>query len=73
MRQRADSSRRGVDELLHELEQVDEAMAWMQAGVYGACSVCGAQLPAEQINETPEIMTCPSCSKHLDGGRGLLM
>lgn len=52
-----------------ERERLDEALKWIDGGVYGGCSVCGCALDPEQIMQTPEQMCCPRClrtARHAD-------
>jgi hypothetical protein len=40
---------------------LDEATAWLDAGVYGRCSVCGRALDAAHIVTHPEQKCCHEC------------
>lgn len=39
-----------------------KALERLNAGEYGYCRICGADIPAQQLREQPENPFCPSCS-----------
>lgn len=45
-----------------ELIDLDAADARVSAGTYGTCSVCGAQIPIEQLRLQPARTTCVACA-----------
>jgi len=45
-----------------ELEQVRAALARMDAGSYGTCSVCGEEIPAGRLRAVPTATTCVACA-----------
>jgi RNA polymerase-binding transcription factor DksA len=40
---------------------IDEALRWIDSGVYGGCSICGHALPTAQILAAPADMVCSTC------------
>lgn len=54
---------RELDEGLEEdaqaqLREVDEALARIEAGTYGTCTVCGKQIPKERLEAVPWTKLC---------------
>lgn len=41
-----------------ELEEIDAAMARLEAGTYGACERCGIQIPEERLAIRPHTRFC---------------
>lgn len=48
-------------ELRQELDDVEAAMKRLEEGTYGQCEVCGAALPAAQLEAEPAARRCPAC------------
>jgi DnaK suppressor protein len=46
------------DDARDQLRQVDEALARIEAGAYGTCSVCGKAIPVERLEALPWTMLC---------------
>ena len=44
-----------------ELADVEEALARLAAGSFGACEQCGAQIPAGLLENIPEARYCADC------------
>ncbi len=44
-----------------ERARLDEALQWIECGVYGGCSICGHALPTAQILTAPADKVCPTC------------
>jgi RNA polymerase-binding protein DksA len=57
-RELADASIGRVRALINEL---DAALARMDAGTYGACETCGASIPYERLEAIPYARSCVSC------------
>ena len=38
--------------------EIDEALARIDAGTYGTCSVCGAAIPEERLDAVPYATLC---------------
>lgn len=47
---------------LARLESVDEAMARLDAGTYGTCTVCGTQIAPGRLEARPTATTCVTCA-----------
>jgi RNA polymerase-binding transcription factor DksA len=45
------------------IEQVDAALRWVDAGLYGRCSVCAGELELAQLEDDPADMTCLRCKR----------
>lgn len=50
-------------------EEIDAALARLDAGTYGICESCGAPIPVERLEAIPHVRLCVAC---LRGRRGLL-
>ena len=46
------------DDARDQLRQVDEAVARIDAGTYGTCSVCGKAIPVERLEALPWTTLC---------------
>lgn len=60
------SEQRDVDEAIGSLQrkalaEVDAALARMDAGTYGRCTGCGAEIPVERLEVIPETGVCVRC------------
>ena len=49
------------------LEQVEAALARLDAGTYGVCAVCGRAIPAERLEVRPAATTCVACATSAGG------
>jgi RNA polymerase-binding transcription factor DksA len=48
-----------------ELQQVDDALARMDAGTYGLCANCGRPIPAARLAVRPFAEYCVACAEKL--------
>ena len=48
------------------LNQIEEALERMEAGVYGTCSDCGREVPKARLNAIPYATRCVQCATLLD-------
>jgi DnaK suppressor protein len=55
------AQRRAAD-LKSTIEQVDAALARIEAGSYGACTACGKPIPEERLELRPFSATCVACT-----------
>ena len=55
------AQRRSAD-LKEMIEQVDEALARIDAGTYGTCTKCGTAIPEERLELRPFAATCVACT-----------
>jgi DnaK suppressor protein len=55
------AQRRAAD-LKETIEQVDAALARIDAGTYGACTKCGTAIPEERLELRPFSATCVACT-----------
>lgn len=54
------------------IAQVDAALRWVDAGLYGRCSVCAAELDRAQLEDDPADMTCLRCKRTAEVAVGRL-
>src|SRR5215203_1444648 len=54
------AQRRAAD-LKETIEQVDAALARIEAGTYGTCTQCGTAIPEERLELRPFTATCVTC------------
>jgi RNA polymerase-binding transcription factor DksA len=50
-------------ELEHEIGEMQEALARLEAGVYGTCERCARPIGSQRLRAIPEARRCASCSK----------
>ena len=55
------------DDAREQLRQVDEALARLDAGTYGICSVCGKEIPVERLEAVPWTTLCIDDARKLQG------
>lgn len=55
-----------VGALRLELEAIDTALARVDAGTYGVCATCGAEIDPERLLVVPLTSTCLRCAQHED-------
>lgn len=48
-----------------ELQQVDDAIARLDAGTYGVCANCGRPIPAARLEVRPFATHCVACAEKL--------
>ncbi|UPL10745.1 TraR/DksA family transcriptional regulator [Microbacterium sufflavum] len=48
-----------------ELQQVDDALARLDAGTYGVCANCGNPIPAGRLEVRPFAEYCVACAEKL--------
>jgi DnaK suppressor protein len=56
-----DRVRARIADTEERLRQLDRAEAAVQAGTYGTCRVCGADIPEERLEALPATDLCVSC------------
>jgi DnaK suppressor protein len=56
-----------VDTLKAQLENVDRALAKIDAGTYGICEDCGTEIPAARLEARPESIRCVDCKTKAAG------
>jgi DnaK suppressor protein len=56
-----------VDTLKTQLENVDRALAKIDAGTYGICEDCGQEIPAARLEARPESIRCVDCKTKATG------
>lgn len=49
-----------------QVEQVDEALERIAAGVYGRCIICGREIPRERLAALPAADKCVECKEEED-------
>lgn len=51
------------DEASVQIEAIDRALAGLDAGTYGRCSVCGGPIAVERLLALPGVDTCVGCAR----------
>jgi RNA polymerase-binding transcription factor DksA len=51
-----------LDQAWTHLAQLDQAVARLDAGDYGSCQLCGADIAAERLVARPASTTCFACA-----------
>ncbi len=46
----------------HERDEIDDALARLDAGTYGVCARCGDDIPLERLRIRPTATTCVPCA-----------
>lgn len=54
------------------IEEIDEALARMDAGTFGRCVDCGRAIPVERLEAVPASATCLDCRSTRERGSGLV-
>lgn len=52
-----------------ELDAIDAALQRIEAGVYGVCTDCGAEIPDARLHAAPETPRCIACQDRLEHAR----
>ncbi len=55
---------------LHELNQIDAALARISEGDYGACTDCGADIPDARLQANPVAERCIGCQTKFESTHG---
>jgi DnaK suppressor protein len=55
------AQRRSAD-LQGSIEEIDAALARIEAGTYGTCTGCGTAIPEERLELRPMARSCVACS-----------
>lgn len=50
-----------------EIADIDESLRRLDAGTYGACSVCGADIGEDRLKAMPFVDTCVQCKARTEG------
>jgi RNA polymerase-binding transcription factor DksA len=50
-------------QLLRTIEEIDAALARLEAGTYGRCVSCGAGIPVERLEFRPFAAGCVTCQQ----------
>ena len=51
----------------HVLAEIDEALQRIEDGIYGTCTNCGKEIPAERLEARPWATLCIECQRHREG------
>lgn len=52
-----------ADRQIHELRDIEAAFGRMRAGVYGICTECGTEIPAQRLLAYPTAKRCLDCQQ----------
>lgn len=56
-----DRLRSQIAEASQTMTALDDAIAAVDAGTYGSCRICGAEIPEERLEALPGTALCVSC------------
>ena len=56
-----------VARAVEAIEDIEHTIARIDAGSYGSCEACGAELPRERLEAIPHARMCVSCSSRRVG------
>ncbi|HLF61389.1 MAG TPA: TraR/DksA family transcriptional regulator [Acidimicrobiia bacterium] len=56
-----------VDSLKSQLDNVDRALAHIEAGTYGICDNCGNEIDPARLDFRPESVLCVNCKTKVAG------
>jgi DnaK suppressor protein len=59
-----------VDTRARQLEEIDRALADIDAGRYGICRDCGEEIARARLKILPFATRCVTCQGRLEGGLG---
>ena len=59
-----------VDTRARQLEEIDRALADIDAGRYGICRECGEEIPKARLKILPFATRCVACQARLEQGLG---
>ena len=59
-----------VDTRARQVEQIDRALADIDAGRYGTCRDCGEEIARARLKILPFATRCVACQGRLEGGLG---
>ena len=65
----ADTEEATIEIVRAQQERVREALARVDAGTYGRCVECGAELPDERLEARPEAARCVNCQQRSETAR----
>ena len=54
-----------AEDAASELQQVEDALARLDAGTYGICANCGRPIPAARLEVRPFAVHCVACAEKL--------
>lgn len=63
-----DNTLRLMDNEEEVLEQIDNALERIKAGVYGSCEECEGRIPKMRLNAIPYTSYCVKCASKLEQG-----
>jgi len=52
-------------QLLRTIEEIDAALARLEAGTYGRCVTCATDIPVERLEFRPFATACVACQQHV--------
>ncbi|MBI2204436.1 MAG: TraR/DksA family transcriptional regulator [Candidatus Rokubacteria bacterium] len=58
-----------VGRRMRELQNVNRALADLEAGRYGTCEDCGEEISAKRLKALPFAMRCIACQSSMEGVR----
>ena len=58
------------DQGIAALRAVNEALARLRSSNYGLCTECGAEIPFQRLQHSPQALRCVACQSALEAQRG---
>lgn len=58
------------DQDVDELRAVKDALTRLRTAVYGVCTDCGAEIPFNRLQHSPQVLRCIACQSAFESKRG---
>jgi DnaK suppressor protein len=55
-----------INHVVHQLEDVNQALNRLESGTYGICTSCGNNIQSARLNIMPSAVFCIECQKNHD-------
>jgi DnaK suppressor protein len=52
------------------VEEIDQALARLEAGTFGVCESCGQPIPPKRLERVPDASLCVSCKEKQEKAQG---
>jgi len=58
------------DQDIEELRTVKDALTRLRTSVFGICRDCGAEIPFDRLQRSPQVLRCIACQSALEARQG---
>jgi len=58
------------DQDIEELRTVKDAMTRLRKSIFGICRDCGAEIPFDRLQHSPQVLRCIACQSALEARQG---